>query len=422
MGLKSLDYKATLWCGVASVLCLLSACGRMPVPVMEPEVVFVPMEPLAVDTKVERQAAVRVVAMPRDDALVRVSAPVPLHVAETENPETPLRSITMLIDDAVEFLRSGQVAEAREVLGKVLEQNANHVRALDLFKQMDESPVSYFGTTAFFTYALKQNESLSLVADRFLDDPIKFFILARFNNINNPSQVGLGQRIRIPGEPPDELKQTQVSASLESADFNDRQSQLHIAQQYVATGKHLEGVAILQGLLREQGFYPPAAKLLATTVKHLVLEQLKSGSLEQAVRLLDENLLVLPENSILLEQKNSLEDRRLADELYRSAQESITAGKTDEAYHKLLDVLARVPDHKQARSALVLIKGDVVDLFHRQAMSLYRQQQLDDAIALWDELLTLDGQHHLAGTYRSRAVELKRRLEVLKDKGKAPAQ
>jgi cytochrome c-type biogenesis protein CcmH/NrfG len=46
-------------------------------------------------------------------------------------------------------------------------------------------------------------------------------------------------------------------------------------------------------------------------------------------------------------------------------------------------------------------------------MRYFRQQELDKAIALWDEILALDPTHRLAPGYKARAVEMKQKLEQI---------
>ena len=50
---------------------------------------------------------------------------------------------------------------------------------------------------------------------------------------------------------------------------------------------------------------------------------------------------------------------------------------------------------------------------HREALNAYRGQNLDKAIALWDEVLELDPNHENARIYRSQAVSLKKKLSNL---------
>ena len=54
-----------------------------------------------------------------------------------------------------------------------------------------------------------------------------------------------------------------------------------------------------------------------------------------------------------------------------------------------------------------------LDAIHRQAINAYRAQDLDAAIELWDQILTLDPTYESARLYRSQAQALKKRLQSL---------
>jgi tetratricopeptide (TPR) repeat protein len=55
----------------------------------------------------------------------------------------------------------------------------------------------------------------------------------------------------------------------------------------------------------------------------------------------------------------------------------------------------------------------VLNNYHQRAIVLYRDQKLDQAIALWDHVLAIDPGYEAATVYRTRALELKHRLKQL---------
>jgi predicted Zn-dependent protease len=62
------------------------------------------------------------------------------------------------------------------------------------------------------------------------------------------------------------------------------------------------------------------------------------------------------------------------------------------------------PDGNQA------LRAQLLSSYHERAVLLYRDQKLDQAIALWDHVLAVDPNYERAVIYRARAVELKQRL------------
>ena len=53
-----------------------------------------------------------------------------------------------------------------------------------------------------FRYTVQKDDTLSKLAQQFLGDRFRFYILAKYNDIANPSRLAAGQVIRIPGRAP----------------------------------------------------------------------------------------------------------------------------------------------------------------------------------------------------------------------------
>lgn len=102
---------------------------------------------------------------------------------------------------AVGMLETGHEEEARAELQRALSIDPNNKLALNLKRQVDADPVTALGRDSF-NYTVRPNESLSMIAGRFLGDIYAFYILARYNNIAVPRQVAGGQTLRIPGKGP----------------------------------------------------------------------------------------------------------------------------------------------------------------------------------------------------------------------------
>lgn len=94
-------------------------------------------------------------------------------------------------------LQAGRAQAAGESLNLALGSDPEHKRAQDLLWQMKASPEQYFSSD-FITYRTRFGESLSGIAKRFFNDPYKFYMLARYNGITDPSRLEVGQMIKIP--------------------------------------------------------------------------------------------------------------------------------------------------------------------------------------------------------------------------------
>ncbi|HTI86677.1 MAG TPA: LysM domain-containing protein [Alphaproteobacteria bacterium] len=101
---------------------------------------------------------------------------------------------------AIRSLQNGDTERAHvELTAFVAEQPRNRV-GTGLLAQI-ETPIETYYPRDSFPLTLKSGESLSTVAQTYLGDPLQFYALARYNQIQNPSRVTAGQNIRVPKTP-----------------------------------------------------------------------------------------------------------------------------------------------------------------------------------------------------------------------------
>ena len=102
---------------------------------------------------------------------------------------------------ALEALQGGQEDAAEQELRKILQHDPNHRGALSLLRQIKDDPVAMLGRESF-TYKVQPGETLSRIAQRFMNDLQLFYVLARYNGIKVPRALAGGQTIRVPGRAP----------------------------------------------------------------------------------------------------------------------------------------------------------------------------------------------------------------------------
>jgi LysM repeat protein len=95
-------------------------------------------------------------------------------------------------------LDEGHESEASAELQKALALDHDNALAKNLMSQITADPVTALGTKSF-KYTVRPGDTLSKIADAYLKDQYKFYILARYNNISPPRSLGAGQVIQIPG-------------------------------------------------------------------------------------------------------------------------------------------------------------------------------------------------------------------------------
>jgi Tfp pilus assembly protein PilF len=102
---------------------------------------------------------------------------------------------------SVDMLQNGDENSARITLEKATALDPSNDLARKLLDQIKADPQKELGTT-FFRYTVQRDDSLSKLAQTYLGDRFRFYILAKYNDIANPSRLGAGQVIKIPGKGP----------------------------------------------------------------------------------------------------------------------------------------------------------------------------------------------------------------------------
>ena len=103
--------------------------------------------------------------------------------------------------EAVDQLQSGDEASARVTLEQALTLDPGNELARKLNDQIKADAQRELGST-FFRYTVQRDDSLSKLAQQYLGDRFRFYILAKYNEMPNPSRLAAGQVIKIPGRAP----------------------------------------------------------------------------------------------------------------------------------------------------------------------------------------------------------------------------
>ena len=98
-------------------------------------------------------------------------------------------------------LQNGDEASAQRTLEQALALDPTNDLAKKLMEQIKADPQKELGVV-FFRYTVQRDDSLSKLAQQYLGDRFRFHILAKYNDIANPSRLAAGQVIKIPGKAP----------------------------------------------------------------------------------------------------------------------------------------------------------------------------------------------------------------------------
>jgi len=138
-------------------------------------------------------------------ATVAAQPPTPVAAPPAPRTEAQVREdkaqAQKLALESIDQLQGGDEASARATLDRAQALDPNNELAHKLSEQIRADPLKELGA-ANFRYTVQPDDSLSKLAQRFLGDRLRFYILARYNDIANPSRVQVGQVIKIPGKEP----------------------------------------------------------------------------------------------------------------------------------------------------------------------------------------------------------------------------
>ena len=102
---------------------------------------------------------------------------------------------------AIEYLQVGEEDDAEWALEQALILKPGSNISKVLLHQIESDAINVLGED-YFEYKIQRGDSLSKLAKDYLNDPLKFYILAKYNDISNPSRLIIGQSINIPGHQP----------------------------------------------------------------------------------------------------------------------------------------------------------------------------------------------------------------------------
>ncbi len=127
------------------------------------------------------------------------AAPAPAPAAPELTPAQAKAQAQKLALEAVDKLQNGDEATARQLLTQAQSLDASNEIARKMSEQINADAQKELGSQ-FFRYTVQRDDSLSKLAQQYLGDRFRFYILAKYNDIANPSRLGAGEVIKIPGK------------------------------------------------------------------------------------------------------------------------------------------------------------------------------------------------------------------------------
>jgi hypothetical protein len=104
------------------------------------------------------------------------------------------------VADVVSALEVGDVARARKLLKEMARRDPADRQVQTLLVGLDGDPKALLGQQSF-AYTVQRGDRTTSLAQRFLGDRLKFYLLARYNGLRSAA-LEPGQVVRIPGAAP----------------------------------------------------------------------------------------------------------------------------------------------------------------------------------------------------------------------------
>ena len=393
-----------------SIVSTFSACGVIPVT-----------ENSASDDDIffEEKVIVETQAATKTDAeIIEVTEPV---VEEYVEPRPTFNTARGYWLAAIEYLQVGEEEDAEWALEQALILKPGSKISKTLLHQIESDAINVLGED-YFEYKIQRGDSLSKLAKVHLKDPLKFYILAKYNQISNPSRLVIGRSINIPGIKPEpalkvetpsvpvesaiieNLELANVDAKLETSMLDDT-TQLFQNEQYDAAidllsdSEEINESKVESNRLLVKSYYSKAQQLLSDGDKSKAkLLLLKAADIEP------DNIQV---NMALIDMDESNEAQQLVDQSIKA----LAANSPIEAYELINRALQIQPDFVTAIEKQKEIKQSLSMYYYKHALMAQRRQELDKAVKYWDEVLALDENNENAKLYRAKSISLQTKMK-----------
>lgn len=274
---------------------------------------------------------------------------------------------------ALEQLEEGNEDVARVELVAYLNASPSSKTARSLLRQIDTPTEDYF-PTASREITLEAGQSLSTIAKTYLGSAVEFYALAKYNDIARPKRMIPGQVVAVP-------LTEKAQMAFAAADF---------------TG---DGVGDSAGAKLSD------AELGSALAGDVAADTATSQALE---------LEAEPGESIGQTAIGEMDGNPVASGMEEDAVSDMSVTDADSIVEDLEGELSELGEEALIEEvAAPAVPALDVEATHRRAINAYRSQDLDTAIALWDEILAVDPDYESARLYRSQAQALKERLRRL---------
>ncbi|NVJ62131.1 MAG: LysM peptidoglycan-binding domain-containing protein [Gammaproteobacteria bacterium] len=302
---------------------------------------------------------------------------------------------------AISSMERGRLNNVESSLKRILSSDTDNRTATRLLEQIQQTAQERYGKE-FFTYTVKEGESLGLLAKRFLGHSLEFWGLAKYNDIENPLSLKTGQSLKIP----------------KAKDFSVSSQQQNVL-------KVDSSVREINALISAKQFNEALERLAVSTEPSVFQAKQYSVQIQQAISGLEQqsddikekeiisnlltDLITKSKNPMFKEEVTRWLTRLDLPKLRKEANQALANNDLDSAY-KAAFVLNSMETKTLSDNNLI---EQISEYLHKRAVVYYRNQELERAIHIWDRVLTINPNHEPARVYRKRASKLNSQLQQI---------
>ena len=287
----------------------------------------------------------------------------------------------------------------------------------DVLAKLSETPQRPEG---ILVHRVAPGETLSIIAQKYYGNLQDYAALARYNRIDDPAKVKVGQEILIPG-----VKPAAAVPVKSAAETSQPQAQTAMAIQ-----PQTEAPAPAQPQTEAEAL---ASKPQVDLEKQAGSEAVAASPAESDEQLQIESYYVAALN--LHQQKDyesaSFELQKVinADPEYKDARnlykdseyllgkERLAGGNLNGAYQCFKNVADLDPNYKDVSKRLDVTLVQLKDFHYRKGIKLYKQEKLEEALKEWKIVYELDPNYKKVDYYIQRCEQILKRLKELKSSG-----
>ena len=240
------------------------------------------------------------------------------------NPAQARAQAQKLTLESITQLQNGDESGAQRTLDQALALDPANDLAKKLMEQIMADAQTELGKD-FFRYTVQRDDSMSKLAQQYLGDRFRFYILAKYNDIQNPSRLASGQVIKIPGKqraPAGGATAAPAQRVAPAADVPDEAAK-----------------AVIE---------TPTPRTASMELMQQGIDMQRAGNLEGAYDAFREAALRDPGNRDAIQQRDGAR-RALAQKYEREATQAFQRQNLDESISKWDRVLALEPANQKAK-------------------------------------------------------------------------